>query len=232
VEYAQKAIENSGTAVALQGKDGVVFAVEKLVTSKLYEPGTNRRLFSVDRHIGMGIAGLLADARQIVETARNEASNYRSEYGGNVPLKYVTDRVAMYMHAYTLYSAVRPFGCSVILGTYDVAEKKPEMYMIDPSGVYHGYLGCAIGKAKQAAKTEMEKLTLSSMTCRELIKEAAKIIYIVHDEVKDKSFELELSWIGEHTQGRHERVPKDVYTEAETYAKAALDEDDDDEDVE
>jgi len=232
VEYAQKAIENSGTAVALLGRDGVVFAVEKLVTSKLYEPGTNRRLFSVDRHIGMGIAGLLADARQIVETARNEASNYRSEYGGSVPLKYVTDRVAMYMHAYTLYSAVRPFGCSVILGTYDVAEKKPEMYMIDPSGVYHGYLGCAVGKAKQAAKTEMEKLTLSSMTCRELIKEAAKIIYIVHDEVKDKSFELELSWIGEHTQGRHERVPAEVFSEAETYAKAALDEDDDDDDVE
>jgi len=227
VEYAQKAIENSGTAVALVGTDGVVFAVEKLVTSKLYEPGANRRLFSVDRHIGMGIAGLLADARQIVETARKEASNYRSEYGGDVPIKYVTDRVAMYMHAYTLYSAVRPFGCSLILGTYSVAEKRPEMYMIDPSGVYHGYLGCAIGKAQQAAKTEMEKLKFSTMTCRELIKEAAKIIYIVHDEVKDKSFELELSWIGENTQGRHERVPKDVFVEAETFAKAALAEESD-----
>lgn len=78
------------TAVALLGTDGVVFAVEKLVTSKLYEPGSNRRLFSVDRHIGMAIAGLLADARQIVETARNEASNYRSEYGGNAPLKVCT----------------------------------------------------------------------------------------------------------------------------------------------
>lgn len=51
--------------------------------------------------------------------------------------QYVTDRVAMYMHAYTLYSAVRPFGCSVVMGTYDVGQKKPEMYMIDPSGVYH-----------------------------------------------------------------------------------------------
>merc|ERR1712137_822662 len=37
VEYAQKAVENSGTSIALKGKDGVVFAVEKLVTSKLYE---------------------------------------------------------------------------------------------------------------------------------------------------------------------------------------------------
>ena len=34
-------------------KDGVVFAVEKLVQSKLYEPGANRRYFTIDRHIGM-----------------------------------------------------------------------------------------------------------------------------------------------------------------------------------
>ena len=33
------------------------------------------------------------------------------------------------------------------------------------------------------------------MTCKELVKEAAKIIYQVHDEVKDKMFELELSWV-------------------------------------
>ena len=34
-------------------KDGVVFAVEKLVQSKLYEPGANKRYFTIDRHIGM-----------------------------------------------------------------------------------------------------------------------------------------------------------------------------------
>lgn len=40
----------------------------------------------------------------------------------------------MYMHAYTLYSAVRPYGCSVILSSYDNVDG-PQMYMIDPSGV-------------------------------------------------------------------------------------------------
>ena len=39
----------------------------------------------------------------------------------------------MFMHAYTLYSAVRPFGCSVILAAYEA--DGPQMYMIDPSGV-------------------------------------------------------------------------------------------------
>ncbi|XP_076320781.1 proteasome alpha7 subunit isoform X2 [Tachypleus tridentatus] len=177
VEYAQKAVENSGTAIALRGKDGVVLAVEKLVTSKLYEAGANKRIFSIDRHVGVACAGLLADARQLVETARTEASNYRADYGSSVPLK--------------------------------------------------GYYGCAIGKAKQAAKTEIEKLKVKEMTCRELVKEAAKIIYVIHDEIKDKTFELELSWVGTETGGIHKFVPKDLFDEAEKYAKDALQEESD-----
>ena len=34
-------------------KDGVVFGVEKLVKSKLYEHGANKRIFNIDHHIGM-----------------------------------------------------------------------------------------------------------------------------------------------------------------------------------
>jgi 20S proteasome subunit alpha 7 len=58
------------------------------------------------------------------------------------------------------------------------------LYCVEPSGVFHGYWGCAAGKAKQAAVTEIEKLSMKTMTCDELVKQAAKIIYTVHDEVK------------------------------------------------
>jgi len=43
------------TAVGITCKDGVVLAVEKIVTSKLYEPGVNKRVFIIDQHIGMVI---------------------------------------------------------------------------------------------------------------------------------------------------------------------------------
>jgi 20S proteasome subunit alpha 7 len=180
----------------------------------------------------MAVAGLYPDARHIVDHARNESSNYRSQFGTPIPVKYLTERTAMYMHAYTLYSAVRPFGCSIMLGSFEA--DGPVLYMVDPSGVSYGYLGCTIGKAKQSAKTEIEKLKLRDMTCRELIKEAAKIIYIVHDEVKDKNFELELSWVCEASNGVHEFIPNGsaVFTEAEKYAKAALEEESDTEEEE
>jgi 20S proteasome subunit alpha 7 len=53
VEYANKAVEASGTVVALRCKDGVAFAVEKVITSRLYESGSNKRVHNVDKHIGM-----------------------------------------------------------------------------------------------------------------------------------------------------------------------------------
>lgn len=228
VEYALKAVENSSTAIGIRGKDGIVFAVEKLIVSKLYEKSANKRIFQIDRHIGMAVAGLLADARMLVDVARTEAANYRSQYHSPIPLKYMTDRVSNYVHAYTLYSAVRPYGCSVMLGSYE--DSQPLLYMIDPSGVSWGYFGIAVGKAQQAAKTEIEKLKMKDMPCKELVKEAAKIIYTVHDEVKDKAFELELSWAGEMTDGRHELVPADIKAEAEKYAKESLAESDESED--
>jgi len=48
---------------------------------------------------------------------------------------------------------------------------------------------------------------------------------MVHDELKDKQFELELSWVGSHTDGQHEEVSKETYEEALKYAKASLDDD-------
>ena len=51
-------------------------------------------------------------------------------------LQYLVDRVSSYVHAYTLYSAVRPFGVSIILSSYTPTDG-PSMYSIDPSGVSH-----------------------------------------------------------------------------------------------
>jgi len=220
VEYASKAVENSGTAIGLKVKDGIVLAVEKLVHSKLLVPGANRRIQIIDRHIGLATAGLLADGRHIANRARDEAVNYRDGYGAPVPLKTLADRLGLYVQAYTLYSSVRPFGISTILGAVD--KDGPSIYVVEPSGVFFGYNGAAVGKGRQLAKTELEKLKLTELTTREAVYEAARIIYLVHEDAKEKEFELEMSWIGQESNGVHLQVPKDLQQDAEAKAKAAL----------
>ena len=46
VEYATKAVDNSGTAIGIRCVDGVVMGVEKQKLSKLMVEGSNRRIFT------------------------------------------------------------------------------------------------------------------------------------------------------------------------------------------
>lgn len=66
------------------------------------------------------------------------------------------------------------------------------------------------------------------------MKEAARIIYVAHEDSKDKDFELEMTWISSldgPTKGRHEEVPKELRDEAERAAKRALEGEDEEEDA-
>lgn len=219
MEYASKAVDNSGTAIGVRCKDGIVLGVEKLIISKMLESSGNRRIYSVDRHVGAAFAGLTADARQLINRTRQEAKQYKNFYDSPIPAQILCDRVSNYVQAHTLYSSIRPFGVSLILGTWD--QDGPRLHMIDPSGESFGYYAVAVGKAKQSAKAELEKLKLSEMSVQDAVVAVAKIIYSVHDEVKDKDFELELSWICEASGFQHQLVPKNILEEAEKAAKDA-----------
>ena len=52
VEYASKAVENSGTCIGIKAIDGIVLAHEKLVQSKLLVKEANNRIQTIDMHIG------------------------------------------------------------------------------------------------------------------------------------------------------------------------------------
>ncbi|PWN22669.1 putative PRE10-20S proteasome subunit C1 [Microstroma glucosiphilum] len=225
IEYAQKAVENAGTVIGIKCKDGIVLAVEKLVNTKLLVKGTNRRILNIDRHAGFATAGLIADGYHLADRARQEAVNFRDTYKFPAPIGTLARRLSSYIHAFTLYSSVRPFGISTLLFGIDEIEG-PQIYLIEPSGTYWGYKGAALGKARQLAKTEIEKLDLSELSLEDGVKEAAKIIYKVHDDAKDKDFELEMAWIGPQTKGgkgQVELVPQDKIDEAARLAKEAMD---------
>ena len=45
--------------------------------SKMLVPGSNRRVFGIDKRASLAITGFVADGRQIVNRAREEADNYK-----------------------------------------------------------------------------------------------------------------------------------------------------------
>ncbi|KAI1159785.1 nucleophile aminohydrolase [Nemania serpens] len=262
VEYAVKAVESGGTSVGIRCKDGVVLAVEKVVTSKLLKPGANKRIATVDKHLGVVYSGMIPDGHHFVDRARDESRAWRETFKTPISTSDLASRMGGYLQAYTLYQSVRPFGITAILGGFDSeleapvdgevgsgpsvgaggrvegrAHGGPGLYMIEPSGMYWGYYGAATGKGRQAAKAELEKLNLAEgkLDLKQAVKEAARIIYVAQQDNKDKEFELEMSWISGAdgpTKGRHVEVPKDLLEEAERLAKKAISEDDEDDEEE
>eukprot|EP00484_Ammonia_sp_Unknown_P030346 CAMPEP_0197035746 /NCGR_PEP_ID=MMETSP1384-20130603/13452_1 /TAXON_ID=29189 /ORGANISM="Ammonia sp." /LENGTH=264 /DNA_ID=CAMNT_0042465843 /DNA_START=68 /DNA_END=862 /DNA_ORIENTATION=- len=231
VEYAAKAVDSSGTVIGIRCQDGVVMGVEKLIRNKMLVTNSYRRIFTTSNNSGLAIGGLLPDGRQLVNRAREEASSYKSNFGIPIPGKVLSQRVALYVHAYTEYWHLRPFGVSSLLGVYDDSELGAQLYCIEPSGECLRYYGIAVGKGSQQARVQLEKLNFDTITCKEAAIKIAEIIYQLHDEVKDKPFELEMSWICDASQKKHQFVPQDILDQAKAAgAKAAEDEDSDDED--
>lgn len=114
-----KAVENGGTCIGIRCKEGVVLAVEKIIASKLLKPGANKRIATVDRNVGIVTSGLVPDGRHLTSRARDEASSWRRTYKAPIPTSALASRLGGYVQAYTLYSSVRPFGVTAIMGGWD-----------------------------------------------------------------------------------------------------------------
>jgi 20S proteasome subunit alpha 7 len=135
------------------------------------------------------------------------------------------DRLASYVHYFTLHGSLRPFGTAALIASYDPETKDHALQMIEPSGVSYQYYACAAGKGRQPARTELEKLNINkpdkaeNIDVREGVKQLARIIHLLHEEGKDKPFELEMSWLCEESGWEHKGVPRDFIKEAVEWAK-------------
>lgn len=235
IEYAMKAIDFSSTVLGILCQDGVVFAAERQIGSKLHEPNSlaSRRIFNIDTHIGCAVAGLLTDARALVDFARNECASFRESWDAPIPVGVLVKRVASYMFQHTIYGGARPFGCSIIIGGLNHDTASHEIWMAEPSGVCWKYKGVSVGKTKQAAKTELEKIDpkLGELSVEQGIKEAVKVVHAVRDDSSSsRTYVIDLSAVGGDHGSRHKFVADDVKKAAEDWAKSALDSDDDEDD--
>jgi len=196
VEYAQKAIDNLGTSVAFICKDGIIFGTEKYKISERLERGANTQLHKISRQAGVCIGGRGSDGRHLVNRAREEAKNYSNTWGREIPGYVLSDRMGLYVHAYTLGWSVRPFGSAMFIGVKsEHTSDLPELYSIDPSGACYRYHGVSVGKGRQVAKVEMEKLNLKEITCEEALVEVCRILKLAHEESKDRAMEIEIAWM-------------------------------------
>jgi proteasome alpha subunit len=166
VEYAIEAVRRGTTAIVCRNKHSVVFAVEKK-NSELQEVIGSEKIFKIDDHIGVAIAGLTADARVLVDRARVQAQVNLLNYDEKISVKDSTLNICEYLQLFTQNAGVRPFGVSLLIAGVD-SDGKASLYLTDPSGAMWGYKAFAIGAGATEARAYLEEHYKENMSDEEL----------------------------------------------------------------
>ncbi|MDO8554604.1 MAG: archaeal proteasome endopeptidase complex subunit alpha [Candidatus Micrarchaeota archaeon] len=166
VEYAKEAVKRGATAIGIATRDGVVLVAFKSIHSKLVVPDSLKKVFDIDSHISVTASGLIADARRLVDVARNESQRHRITYNEAPTVESISRSVCDLMQVYTQYGGIRPFGVSLLIAGVD---EKPRLYEAEPSGAMTAYKADSIGSGKKEVDEILEKNYRESMTLEEAV---------------------------------------------------------------
>jgi proteasome alpha subunit len=154
VEYAREAVERGSTSLGVRTSEGVVLVAEKRARSPLMEESSVEKLHEIDDHIAIGSAGHVADARQLVDFARQQAQVDRLRYGEPIDVETLAGVVTDHIQEYTQTGGARPFGVSLLVAGVDDGE--PRLFGTDPSGTATGWTASVIGADRDAILDDLE----------------------------------------------------------------------------
>src|SRR5690606_37233024 len=80
LEYAKRTVRPGNTALGMVCKDGIILVTDKRIVDKLVVPETIEKIFKIDDHLMCTAAGILSDARVLVERAQLKAQQHRIDY--------------------------------------------------------------------------------------------------------------------------------------------------------
>ncbi|MEK6820822.1 MAG: archaeal proteasome endopeptidase complex subunit alpha [archaeon] len=155
VEYASKIVQQGTTGAACVYKNGVVLGADKNVTSKLMLPNSIEKLFKIDDHIAAVSAGLVGDARRLIQGARVKAQENVMYYDEPIHVETLAKELSSNMQVVTQYGGMRPFGVSFIIGGFD--ETGPRLFETEPSGALAEYVAVAVGQGRKEAMDHFEQ---------------------------------------------------------------------------
>jgi len=153
IEYAMEAVKQGSAAIGLKSKTHAIVAVVKRSSSEL--ASYQKKIFKIDDHMGIGIAGLTADARVLSRYMQNECLNHKFVYESPMNVGRLVKQIADKSQVRTQKYGRRPYGVGLLVVGYD--ETGTHLYETCPSGNYFDYKAMAIGARSQSAKTYLER---------------------------------------------------------------------------
>lgn len=184
VEYAEKTVRLGSSSIGIVCKNGIVIISDRRVNDKLIKPESANKVYEIDEHIIASAAGILSDARVLIEKSRLISQQNRITYDSPIDVEEVIREVANTKQMFTQYGGARPFGVAIMVAGVD--NKGKYLFSSDITGNYFSYSAMAIGENDEKIK-EMLRMKYSENLN---IDGGIKLALNIFKEILGKNFEL------------------------------------------
>ncbi len=174
VEYAKKTVRLGNTAIGIACKDGVLLVTDKRIVDSLVVSSAVEKIFPIDDHIIATAAGILSDARVLIEKAQNKAQENRITYDSPIDTLTVVKDMCSLKQLCTQSGGLRPFGVSLLVAGVD--EDGIKLFLTDPTGLYYQYKAAVIGEGEAEIQEILYKEYKESMSTKEALALATNAI--------------------------------------------------------
>lgn len=184
VEYAEKTVRLGSSSIGIVCSDGVFIIADKRVEDKLIVGKSANKIHEIDSHILASVAGIIADARTLIDRAQILAQQHRITYDSPIEPELVIKDISNTKQQFTQYGGARPFGVALMIAGLN--GNKPELFTSDITGNYFSYYANAIGENDEKIKEILRERYKSDLT----IKQGVKLALEIFKEIQGKKFSL------------------------------------------
>ncbi len=184
VEYAEKTVRLGSSSIGMTCSDGVFILADLRTEDKLIVSKTANKIYEIDSHIISSVAGIVSDARVLIERAQVLAQQHRVTYDSPIEPELIIKDISNLKQQFTQYGGARPFGVSLMI--VGINNKRPELYTSDVTGNYLGYYANAIGENDDKIREKLRERYKSDLTIKKGIKLALDIV----KEIEEKKFNM------------------------------------------
>jgi|TARA_Y100000310_G_C20625046_1_gene785382 proteasome alpha subunit len=186
VEYAEKTIRLGSSSIGMVCSDGVFILADKRIKDKLVVKKSARKIQEIDSHIISSAAGIVSDARVLIERSQVLAQQHRVTYDSPIEPESIIKEISNMKQQFTQYGGARPFGVSLMIA--GINKGKSELFISDVTGNYLSYTANAIGERDDKIKEKLREKYSKDLT----IKKGIKLALSIYKEIKEKDFDINL----------------------------------------
>ncbi len=185
VEYAEKTVRLGSASIGVVCSDGVFILSDKRIKDKLIVPESANKIYEIDSHMFASVAGIMSDARVLIERVQVLAQQNRITYDSPIEPELIIKEIANVQQQFTQYGGGRPFGVSVMVAGID--ENKSELFVSDITGNYFSYFANAIGEDDELIREKLREEYKKEMD----IKKGVKMAIEIFEKVKGDKFKID-----------------------------------------